>query len=442
MKTRLTGLMACLLLSMPTANAVGRFAEIDAVMDNSLSEQQTEKEYQDFVFAYMAEYEHWRVEYLKDFDKYRAEIIQKWGVGDVSQPHKNVEYSADQNLKSVIDYDKGELTVSVLVDNNLSDQAAKAEVTKQVEQLVAKGDSTAAKALSSAQPQTQAQIKVIEVEFSAANEKQAKQVIIAQTKAQLTEIDKESDKAQLTKNDSLSVDLIEQVSIQKKKKLLAGAKQRLESVAEDYEQHRQQEKAQLTEKKIVEYKVALAKNGLSSRANAVVDFAQTEGDRWQVSSALIMAVIHSESSFDPKATSPIPAYGLMQIVPTTAGYDVNQIVRKKSEPMSSGELYTPNINVETGAAYLNILNKRYLKSIENDESRLYCVIAAYNTGAGNVARAFNADGARNIRKASKVINKMSPDEVYQHLLTNLPYDETKHYLKKVSSRIELYQNRL
>ncbi|MCK8046834.1 transglycosylase SLT domain-containing protein [Shewanella sp. 1CM18E] len=442
MKTRLTGLMACLLLSMPSANAVGRFAEIDAVMDNSFSEQQTEKEYQDFVFAYMAKYEHWRVEYLKDFDKYRAEIIQKWGVGDVSQPHKNVEYSAEQNLKSVIDYDKGELTISVLVDKNLSDEAAKAEVTKQVNQLAVKGDSTAAKALSSAQPQTQAQIKVIEVEFSAENEKQAKQVIIEQTKAQLTEIDKESDKAQLAKNDSLSVDLIEQVSIQKKKKLLAGAKQRLENVAEDYEQHRQQEKAQLTEKKIVEYKVALAKNGLSSRANAVVNFAQTEGDRWQVSSALIMAVIHSESSFDPKATSPIPAYGLMQIVPTTAGYDVNQIVRKKSEPMSSGELYTPNINVETGAAYLNILNKRYLKSIENDESRLYCVIAAYNTGAGNVAKAFNADGARNIRKASKVINKMSPDEVYQHLLTNLPYDETKHYLKKVSSRIELYQNKL
>ena len=155
-----------------------------------------------------------------------------------------------------------------------------------------------------------------------------------------------------------------------------------------------------------------------------------------------MAVIHSESSFDPKATSPIPAYGLMQIVPTTAGYDVNQIVRKISEPMSSGDLYVPDVNVETGAAYLNILNKRYLKSIENDESRLYCMIAAYNTGAGNVAKAFNADGARNIRKAAKVINKMAPDEVYQHLLHNLPYDETKHYLKKVSSRIELYQNKI
>lgn len=442
MKTRLTGLMACLLLSMPAANAVGRFAEIDAVLDNTFSEQQTEKDYQDFVFAYMAEYEHWRVDYLKEFDKYRAEIIEKWGVGEVSQPRKNVEYSADQNIKTVIDYDKSEVSVSILVDKNLTDEEAKVEVAKQVESLVAKADTTAAEAIATADPQATAEIKITEVEFSVENEQQAKQVIIDQTKAQLREIDKESDKAQLTKNDSVSADMIEQVSIQKKKKLLEIAKERLVSVSDDYEKQRHQQKTQLTDKKIVEYKVALAKNGLSSRANAVVDFAQTEGDRWQVSSALIMAVIHSESSFDPKATSPIPAYGLMQIVPTTAGYDVNQIVRHKSEPMTSGELYTPNINVETGAAYLNILNKRYLKSIENDESRLYCVIAAYNTGAGNVAKAFNADGARNIRKASKIINQMSPDEVYQHLLVNLPYDETKHYLKKVSSRIDLYQNKL
>ncbi|MEZ9199887.1 transglycosylase SLT domain-containing protein [Shewanella sp. 10N.286.54.B9] len=442
MKTRLTGVMA-LMLSVPSVFAADRFAEIDTEIDKAnFTQEQMDKEYQDFVFAYMAEYESWRVEYLKEFDQYRAEIIKKWGVGDVSEPHKSVEYSADQTVKSIIDYANNEVTVSMLVDSNTSDEEAKAELSTQVEALAANPDSNVSKVIIALEPQAVSAVEVIPVAFSAENEKQAKQVIIEQTKAQLVEIDKESDKVQLSKADNLSIDMIEQVTIQKKKKLLAVAKERLISLADDYDKQRAEKTAKLTTKKIVEYKVKLPKNGLSSRANAVVDFAQEEGKRWQISSALIMAVIHSESSFDPKATSPIPAYGLMQIVPTTAGYDVNQIVRKISEPMSSGDLYVPDVNVETGAAYLNILNKRYLKSIENDESRLYCMIAAYNTGAGNVAKAFNADGARNIRKAAKVINKMAPDEVYQHLLHNLPYDETKHYLKKVSSRIELYQNKI
>ena len=67
------------------------------------------------------------------------------------------------------------------------------------------------------------------------------------------------------------------------------------------------------------------------------------------------------------------------------------------------------------------------------------MIAAYNTGAGNVAKAFNKDRTRNIRKAAEVINTMEPNEVYQQLLESLPYDETKLYLKKVYGRIAQYE---
>ena len=123
MKTGLTSLMACLILSAPAVFAADRFAEIDAEIDKAnFTQEQKDKEYQDFVFAYMAEYENWRVEYLKEFDQYRAEIIDKWGVGDVSEPHKSVEYSADQSVKSVIDYDNNEVSVSILVDSDTSDE--------------------------------------------------------------------------------------------------------------------------------------------------------------------------------------------------------------------------------------------------------------------------------------------------------------------------------
>ena len=66
------------------------------------------------------------------------------------------------------------------------------------------------------------------------------------------------------------------------------------------------------------------------------------------------------------------------------------------------------------------------------------MIAAYNTGSGNVAKTFNKGGSRNISKAAKIINKLSPQEVYDHLVANLPYDETKNYLKRVIKRKKIY----
>jgi membrane-bound lytic murein transglycosylase C len=66
------------------------------------------------------------------------------------------------------------------------------------------------------------------------------------------------------------------------------------------------------------------------------------------------------------------------------------------------------------------------------------MIAAYNTGSGNVAKTFNKDGSRNINKAAKIINALSPQQVYKHLEANLPYDETKHYLQRVVTRKNIY----
>ena len=97
-----------------------------------------------------------------------------------------------------------------------------------------------------------------------------------------------------------------------------------------------------------------------------------------------------------------------------------------------------------GSAYLHILYYMYLKKIKNPDSRLYCTIAAYNTGAGNIAFAFNRH--KNLTRKQKYrvgnaaddINDLSPQEVYDRLLKDLKYDEPKHYLKKVSKRMSAY----
>jgi len=89
-----------------------------------------------------------------------------------------------------------------------------------------------------------------------------------------------------------------------------------------------------------------------------------------------------------------------------------------------------------GSAYLHILYYRYLRKIKHPTSRLYCAIAAYNTGSSNVAYAFIK--RNNMQMAAPIINKLTPKQVYGKLIRDLKYDEPKNYLKKVSKRMDTY----
>lgn len=150
-----------------------------------------------------------------------------------------------------------------------------------------------------------------------------------------------------------------------------------------------------------------------------------------------MAVTHTESHFNPLARSHIPAFGLMQIVPASAGKDASKFMTGKSRILTSAELYDADFNLETGSAYLSMLNTHYLKGITDPTARLYCTIAAYNTGTGNVAKAFI--GHASMQRAFGAINQLSSERVYEILKNDLPYAETRRYLVKVMGHMETYQ---
>ncbi len=152
---------------------------------------------------------------------------------------------------------------------------------------------------------------------------------------------------------------------------------------------------------------------------------------------LVYAIIHSESSFNPRARSPVPAYGLMQLVPRSGARDAFQFVYKEDRLLTDTYLYDPERNVELGIAYLRILDQRYFRRVEHPMNRMLCSIAAYNTGAGNVCRAF--DAGTSLTRAAPVINAMTPDQVYSRLRAHLPYEETRNYIVKVNDRIPLYR---
>ena len=189
-------------------------------------------------------------------------------------------------------------------------------------------------------------------------------------------------------------------------------------------------------KKVVRVKFKIPTDA-PTKSKQFIKRAKTIAEKEELPLTLVMAVMETESAFNPMAKSAVPAYGLMQIVPRSAGQDATAYLFGKAKILSPSYLYDSDNNIEIGGAYLHILYFRYLKKIKNPVSRLYCTIAAYNTGAGNVARAFI--GTTNINRASVKINKMTPKQVYKRLRRKLPYEETQHYVKKVSQKMQKYQ---
>ena len=182
---------------------------------------------------------------------------------------------------------------------------------------------------------------------------------------------------------------------------------------------------------------SLPNNSTYKRSASYLIYAKSNAQRFKLKAHWLLAIMHTESSFNPLARSWVPAYGLMQIVPKTAGIDSYYFLYKKRRLLSASYLYNTTNNIETGSAYFHILYYKYLSSITNPTSRLYCSIAGYNTGAGNVARAFV--GTNSVKKAAVLINKMKPERVYSYLLEHLRHDEPKAYLKRVRERSKKYK---
>lgn len=159
-----------------------------------------------------------------------------------------------------------------------------------------------------------------------------------------------------------------------------------------------------------------------------------QSKRFKIESALIYGIIETESAFNPYAVSSAPAYGLMQIVPTTAGRDAYKLLNQRDGTPSQKLLFIPARNIEYGTAYLSILFNRYLSGIRNAKAQEYCVIAAYNTGSGNVLEAFDSNRSRAVQK----INRLSSQQVYQHLITRLGSSEARNYLQKVTRNKQKY----
>jgi membrane-bound lytic murein transglycosylase C len=180
-------------------------------------------------------------------------------------------------------------------------------------------------------------------------------------------------------------------------------------------------------KRVLSVRIAMVANFASKQAEKYRPLVEKYATRYKVSPSLVFAIIRAESNFNPFAVSSAPAYGMMQLVPSSGGRDAFRHAKGRDETPTRDYLFDAGNNIELGTAYLNVLFDRHLESVTNPVSREYCVISAYNTGAGNVLRSFAKDRVA----AVNAINSLEPPGVYERLRRHLPYEETRQYLVKV-----------
>jgi len=180
--------------------------------------------------------------------------------------------------------------------------------------------------------------------------------------------------------------------------------------------------------------INLVANHLDKRAHKYVGMVRQSARKYGVDESLILAIMQTESSFNPYAVSRSDALGLMQVVQHSAGKDVFRAQGRSGMP-GRDYLFDPASNIDTGTAYLAMLSNVYLSGISNPTSRRYAVITAYNGGAGSVLRVFSADKIQ----AANMINQMTPGDVYETLTTRHPSAESRRYLYKVNTAQKSYR---
>ena len=169
---------------------------------------------------------------------------------------------------------------------------------------------------------------------------------------------------------------------------------------------------------------------LRIRAEKYRNTVQINATRFSLDPQLIMAVIHTESYFNPFARSHAGAYGLMQVIPRYAGREAYQFIYKQDRIITPPYLYEPVNNINLGSAYLYLLYNKHFADIQGRDKRLYLTICGYNWGPTAIRQ--------NIIRRHQVIF-MSEDKLYKLLRYRTP-KETSDYLRKVTERSNTYSN--
>jgi len=324
----------------------------------------------------------------------KAEVEAKWDSYVGSTKKEFVDYSDDKEARSVVDYDKGEVVVEVLIpaedvkipspgEKEPGEEPVKATLPeKAVEKIEAQVEKIA-----------QPKFEKSPNEFITPIEDQVKT-------AEGEPVTKENAK-EFVKNEIAPKAVIEPKIIKGKD----GVKR--------------------VKARVV---IPMVPEHLYIRAAKYKDVVVEEAAKYDMEPQLLMAVIQTESYFNPRARSPAMAFGLMQLIPKYGAFEATEYIEGKGRLVTPDYLYVPENNVRLGAAYLHLLDTRYYGQIEDPEKREVLVVASYNWGPTAVKR----------KIVDKVeVEKISQDDLKKEVDNRTP-EETRNYVVRVTSRKSLY----
>lgn len=153
---------------------------------------------------------------------------------------------------------------------------------------------------------------------------------------------------------------------------------------------------------------------------------------------LVASLIYQESRFKSNVKSWAGAYGLMQLMPTTAKrFGVN----KNSSPKE---------NIKAGIKFIKWLDKRFEdRGITDEEEKIKFILASYNVGLGHIldarrlAEKYGKDPDVWENNVDEFILKKSDPEYYHDPVVKYGYcrgSETYQYVYQILDRYEHYKN--
>jgi membrane-bound lytic murein transglycosylase C len=319
------------------------------------------------------------------FIQYKDEIERLWNEFKESSAKEWVSYNSDFSCRSAVDFETGEIKIEAIAEADEQGQGALESISNQ--------------------------LKLISSETADSD----KPILSNQIKNPLN------------KQETLKAEEIDKIT----KKLLKNSK-----------------KDKITGKDgktRIKYTLSLnmVPNHIKIRAERYKDFIAEKCEKFKIDPAFAMAIIHTESFFNPKAYNRHGnAYGIMQIVPKYAGLTMNNHLYHKNEPPSPQQLFNPKINMEMGIGYLRWLADYKWENIKNEDNLYYCLICSYNGGPGTIYKAMTGK-MKNISQEEwdDMIDKLNNEDnkvIFSILEKEVPWKETREYLKKVVNRKNKY----
>lgn len=347
--------------------------------------------------------------------KAMVEQVEKiWGDEKVSTEKVWVDYSNELDSRSEVDFEEGVVRVEVLVE--LPDMIQpEPTVTPTPAPAVSPTPAATAEATVTPTPTPSISREEQQALFDSARDR-----IAAQFQRTYAQTDEQTDDSILTGQ------------LQKQN----GEEVHAENVQEYVEEEAIAENLQADvvtgadgkDRYKVSVELPMAPEHIQVRAARYKDAVLASARQYNLDPALIFAVIHTESSFNPKARSGAGAYGLMQLIPRWGARDAYRYLYKKDRVIKPQDLYKPSVNIMLGSTYLHLIFNRYITGVKDATNHEYLVVCGYNWGPPMVKK-------RVMRRHD--VNTMSNDELYEALMARIP-DETKGYLRKIRDRKPMY----